>query len=507
MITNRRWLPIALLLAASLALSVFPADRTLVAAVQRGDAAATERRYSETLEAYDLAAAHCPGCPQPHLRRGATYVAQGRYDEAQAAYLAAVRTGGLDDRVRGGLARLYVAQGSQEQAIGLLQELLARRPGRGDLWMLLGEAHLALDQPAVAGEALERSLDLEITDTQSQVAHDRLGLLCLARDDLAQGASCALEHFTAAEHGPDATLAERAGRLSSALSDLDRSDQESDPALARARLGEALYHHGELDLARRQFEAALELEPAYVDGHAYLGHILSLLGEANAAVEHLQRAIDLEPGYTLPAYFLGLHYLQQGWPVTARDVLVGAHDLDPDDPAICAAVADTYLRGDAPWYDVAEQWLHAAVDRAPNDPRFHLLLAHFYVDRAIDPSGLGVAAAQVAVDLAQGTGGPDSSEAHETLGWAYHLGGRPGLAVEPLQRALELASERSEAQFTRAQFARARIHYRLGEVYRALDQGELARHHLQMAIDLDWNGPIGERARQSLSRVGPLELP
>jgi hypothetical protein len=46
---------------------------------------------------------------------------------------------------------------------------------------------------------------------------------------------------------------------------------------------------------------------------------------------------------------------------------------------------------------------------------------------------------------------------------------------------------------------RARVHYRLGEVYRALGQVEAAREQLQAAVDLDWNGAIGERAREVLS--------
>jgi tetratricopeptide (TPR) repeat protein len=486
--TKRPWLPIVLLFAAILVLGPYPADRASVAAVRRGDGAAAERRYGEALRAYELAVQRCPGCPQPHLRRGAVYVAQGRYEEAQAAYLDATRLGGLNDDAMGGLAALHAAENSERLAIGELEHLLARRPGRGDGWLRLGEVYLAAEDPGRARQAFERALSLDIPAEQRQAVHDQLGVLCLALDGVERGAECALEHWTEVERGPDVSLAESAARLVQALRLLVQPDKSVDPALAQARLGEALYRRGALDLARRPFEAALALEPGYVDAHAYLGHVLSLLGQHQAAVDHLERAIALEPAYTLPRYFLGMHYVRLGWWVTGRDVLEQAHDLDPADPAICAAVADTYLRGDAPWYDVAEQWLQAAVERAPADPRFHLLLAHFYVDRAIDPGVRGVAAARAAVDLA-----PESSEAHETLGWAYHLGGQSALALEPLLRALEGA--RYEP----------RVHYRLGEAYRALDQPEQARPYLQMAIDLDWYGPIGERARQSLALAQELD--
>jgi len=244
-----------------------------------------------------------------------------------------------------------------------------------------------------------------------------------------------------------------------------------------------LMRHGDLSLARKQFETAVSIEPEYVDGHAYLGHVLSLLGETELAIQHLERATALEPGYVLPRYFLGMHYVRQGWFVTARTVLEEAHDLDPSNPAICAAVADTHIRGKGPHYAVAERWLHAAVDNAPDDVRFHLLLAHFYVDYAVDPAVRGLAVAKYAVSLA-----PQNSEAQETLGWAHHLAANPDQALKALNTARELTPDEP------------RIYYRLGEVYRAVGQQNMARQLYQQAIDLDWNGPIGAKARRAMQQ-------
>jgi Flp pilus assembly protein TadD len=278
--------------------------------------------------------------------------------------------------------------------------------------------------------------------------------------------------------GPDADLAESAWALLTALAEMEESDQ---PALGRARLGQALFEHGDLALAGQQFQAAVDLEPSYAAGHAYLGYTFSLLGEAELAVQHLEQSVVLDPEYPLPYYFLGMHYARQGWWITARDVLTEAHDLDPSNPAICAAVAETYIRAQDPLYAVAERWLHVAVSNAPEDVRFHLLLAHFYVDYVIDPRVRGVAVAQVAVDLA-----PENSEAHETLGWAYYLSSSADLALEPLARARALAPQEP------------RIYFRLGEVYRALGRRKDAIESYQRAVDLDWNGPIGKKASLAL---------
>ena len=471
----RRWVPIGLLVAAVLAFGLYPADHEVVAAMRIGDELAAERRYSAALDAYAAAARRCPGCPAPRLRQGKVYLAQGRYDETWAAYLDAIQVGGYDDEAAEALARLYAAWERHDPAIDAVERILARRPGRGDLWAWLGELRLADGDRRGAQSAFARALDLDVDEWQEQRIHDRLGVLCLEQDP-----ACAVAHLQAVAGGPDADLAAQAARLVFAL----RDEQAGDGARAQAELGEALFRHGDLDPARRRFEAAVALRPTYTQAHAYLGHVLSTLGDEEGAVRHLEEAIALDPAYTLPRYFLGMHYVRKGWQVTGREILLQAHDVDPRDPAICAAVADTHLRESGPALAVAEQWLHAAVDRAPGDVRFHLLLAHFYVDRLVDPGLRGVAVAKVAAQLA-----PESAEAHETLGWAYHLGGNPGAALEPLRRARELAPER------------AQVHYRLGAVYRALGNAPQAVESYQRAIDLDWSGPIGERAREAM-RIG-----
>jgi tetratricopeptide (TPR) repeat protein len=241
--------------------------------------------------------------------------------------------------------------------------------------------------------------------------------------------------------------------------------------------------YGDLSLAQHQFQAAVDLDPEYVDGHAYLGHVFSLLGEEERAVQHLKQAIALEPAYVLPRYFLGMHYVRRGLFLTGRAYLEKAHDLDPSNPAICAAVADTHIRADEPQYAVAEQWLRAAVSNAPDDVRFHLLLAHLYVDYAIDPATKGLAVAKFAASLE-----PENSEAQEMLGWAYHLAGQADLALEALTRARDLSPEEP------------RIYYRLAEVHRALRELTAAHQLYQKAIDLDWDGPVGERARRAMEQ-------
>jgi tetratricopeptide (TPR) repeat protein len=472
----RHWTPIALLALGILALGLLPVDTRVTAAIEEGDALAGERAYSAALDAYARAAQRCPGCPTPRLRQGNVYLQQGRMDAAWDTVLAAIRLGGLTDPALDTMGRLYAAEGAPSLATDATQRLLARYPGRADLWIRLGDALQATGDLDAARTAYLRALGVEHSEARRQNTHDRLGMLCLD-----EATTCAAEQFAAAAAGPDPALATSAARFVEALHTVAEGEHA---AAGEAALGTALLRRGELEGACQHLQRAVDLDPDYVDGHAYLGHVLSVLGERAAATQHLEQAIALDPTYPLTTYFLGMHHLRSGAIVSARSTLERAHDLDPEDPAICAAVADTYLRDDPPNYALAERWLHAAVDRAPDDARFHLLLAHLYVDYNVDPGLRGVAVAKVAVDLA-----PGSAEAQETLGWAYHLGGQPGAALEPLHRARELAPEN------------AHIRYRLGEVYRALERRAAALAAYQRAIDLDWQGPVGARAREAIAAL------
>ncbi len=467
-----------LLAVAFLLLGLFPAGHAEIEAVAAGDALAQSEQYSAALAAYERAAGYCPGCVLPRIRQGRVLTVQGRYGEAWAAYLAAVRLGGSDDdRLQEGLARLYVAQGAPELAVAALRRVLDRRPARTDLWLLLAEAYHQQGNDVAELEAWLSALELGLSDEQRQRAHSRVALLCLEA-----GSSCALAHLAQVRLGPDPHWVNAAEAM---LDALERIETGQDSASVRVRLGQVLLELDEAALARQQFARAHALAPDYVEGLVYLGYATGLLGEVDLGQEYLERAVAMQPDGVLPRLFLGLHDLRRGWWHSARDVLIEAHELDPANSAVCVAVAETYLRATAPDYAAAGQWLHTAVDNAPEEAAFHLLLAHLYVDYGIEPFPHGVTVARVAVELS-----PGNAEAQETLGWAYFLSNWFEPALVSLGRARELAQTRGD---------RARIDYRLGEVYRASGDVQRARQLYQRALDLDWAGPVGERARQRLA--------
>lgn len=478
------WLPLAILGLTCLLLGLYPENHAAVEAVVQGQALAQEKHYSAALSAWESASRLTPGNPLPYLYQGQVLTEQGRHLEAWTAYLNAIRLGGSNDRLQAGLARLYLAQHSPDLAIGVLRPLLARRPAQADLWSLLAEAYHAQGERPDELKAWLSALETGLSDAQRQHAQSRVALLCLEVE-----APCALAYMAQARYGPDRSLAQAAETMFDAL---ERIATGQDTAAVRTRLGQALLDLGQTALARQEFARAVERDPTYALGYAYLGYAESLLGEADAAQTHLEHAVEQLPQDPQPRLLLGLHYSHRGWWITARDVLFEAHRLDPTNPAICAAMAETYLQGSPPDHAAAGYWLHAAVGNAPQEADFHLLLAHFYVDYGVEPFPRGVTVARVAVNLA-----PDNAEAHETLGWAYFLSNRFDWAVSSLKQAYALAETPGQ---------QARIAYRLGEAYRAMQEMQKACPFYQQALDLDWNGVIGSRARQQLTLCHDLNF-
>jgi tetratricopeptide (TPR) repeat protein len=169
--------------------------------------------------------------------------------------------------------------------------------------------------------------------------------------------------------------------------------------------------------------------------------------------------------------FAGLHHERQGDLTAARAAYEAAYDLDPDNPALCVEIGETWAAERR--YVAAEIWLRAAVDLRPDDPLLWETLARFYLDHGIDVEGRGLEAAERLVELA-----PGSARAHDLLGWAALQTGAYDRAEEQLTRALALDE------------ALAAAHYHLGLLWRARGEDALAGDAFQRALDLDTSGTL-----------------
>ena len=445
-----------------LLLGLTPSPRAYTAAMRQAQAHRAAHETGTALDAYLQAARLEPQSPLPWLCMGDMLLEGKRFVKAGLAFQEAERFGARAEALSG-LGSSLAGRGDWAAAMTTWLHALTLTPDDANLYVLLARAAVAQGQFDLAASYSQQALQHEPSAGVAAEAHALLGRILAVAD-------------------PEAA----AGHLGQAgdsdmLAVLRAANAEPDPARRALLLGASFLKQSELSLARRHFEQAVALAPSDVDARAYLARTLELQGETAAAREMLHRALAMDPESVLAHYFLALHLQGLGYVEGAQAELWAALRLDPENAALRVEMAETFVQvGD---YAQAEEWYLGAVEAAPSNFEFQLLLVHFYLDHLYRVEEGGLPAAQAAANLA-----PDDARAYDLLGWVYHLAGRPMEAQQALSRALELDDNLASA------------HYHLGSLYAATGRPALARQHLQWAADLD-TGYFRSRAEVLLNEM------
>jgi tetratricopeptide (TPR) repeat protein len=439
-----------------------PSPHTFPAALRRAETHRTFREYSAALEAYAEAARLNARSPLPWQRSGEVLLAQHRFPEATAAFRQAARREESLPALLG-LGESYAGRGDWARALEAWYQALALAPDDPLVHVALARGNVSQGRFERAREALSRALALAPAPDLATEAHALLGRL-LAGDGPAGGVAYDPARDQLRQAGDEEMLAV-----------LEAAAEEPVPARRELLLGAAFLRKDELSLAKRHFSRAVTLEPTSAEALAYLGRAMDRLGETVQGREMLEQALALDPEAPLVYYFLGVHHREVGNVEHAQEVLWEGLQRDPENAALRAEMARTFE--ELSQYDRAEEWYQGAVEVAPGDAGFALILAQFYTDHVYRIREAGLAAARDAVALA-----PLEPGAHDLLGWAYCLAGSPAQGEQALLQALALDPDLVSA------------HFHLGSLYARTGRADLAHYHLQRAADLDTTGYYRERA-------------
>ncbi len=460
--TRIKWTIPALALAI-LVFGLVPYPQAFTTAMRQAENHRAAGAYGAAVEAYRRAAELDAGSPQPWLRMGEALLLQNSFAPAASAFLEAERLGGGPE-VALGLGQSYAGRGDWAKAMHHWLRALALDPNDARIHLALAQGGIAQGQFGQARDQLAHALELNPSARVTAAVHALLGRLLIG-DEPEQAAS----HF---QQAGDQDM----------LAVLETVNAEASPARRALLLGIAALQRNEPTLARHHFARAVDLDPADAEAMAYLAHSLDRLGETITARHLLERALDLDGDSALVHYFLGLHHRLVGDVEAAQEALWQALLRDPENAAFRTAMADAFV--DQPDYIRAEEWFKAAVEVAPQEIDFHLMLVHFYLDHLYRVEEGGLPAAQALAELA-----PGDARAQDLLGWAYHLTGRPVEAEQALLQALNLDPELASA------------HYHLGSVYLTTGRRDLARQHLQRVADLGTVGTYRARAEALLAEL------
>ncbi|MBN2556989.1 MAG: tetratricopeptide repeat protein [Anaerolineales bacterium] len=423
---------------------------------------------------------------------------------AEAAYLAVREALELDPAFPGlefTAAELAYHSGLLEDAAALLSSISVSEPNNIRTRCLLGWVQLEQGHLAQASY------------NQSPRCEDHLDFLIQLRDayldageiDLARSLSedifmqspgnlealIAFAFLTAVEAPEDALALLRAALQeetdpSSLLPALIRTieDTRADHNLgySLAAVAQTFVRHQRWQLARAALEKALELEPDYVEAHAYLGYVLERLNLDG--IQHLETAHELDPTSVIASFFLADYWKRNQLPIRAVALLEQLLQEHPADPAVYAELAAAYAAsGDL---SSARREYLEAVQLAPDQSTFWRALAEFSLQYEIELQTLGIPAARNALILS-----PGDSDSLDTLGYAHLLAGETLLAERMLRQAIH-ADPGSSLPW---------LHW--GLLRQILGDTFTAREAFQYAVELDPGGEVGVRAQRILDNLTP----
>ncbi len=142
-----------------------------------------------------------------------------------------------------------------------------------------------------------------------------------------------------------------------------------DNFIAHSSYAAYLRDHGELEKARIEAVASVELAPGYAAAHNFLGEILMRQNKLDEAIEHLQMAKKLRPDLPEPDRDLGSIYLRKNQPEAALAEFAIAAKIEPEEPTIHFFIGTTLL--DQGKIEEAKAELTEAVRLAPNYAQAH----------------------------------------------------------------------------------------------------------------------------------------
>jgi tetratricopeptide (TPR) repeat protein len=194
---------------------------------------------------------------------------------------------------------------------------------------------------------------------------------------------------------------------------------------------------GRLDEAETAFRAVLAKggETAYV--HNNLGIVLQERGQHEKAVVEFRAAARLDPAYVAPRILLGTSLLALGRVAEARAAAERAVKLAPREPLARLQLARVLERA-LDWTGAVEQY-RTLRELKPDEPEYVYALGNAYL-RLAEWS---------LKELGKLDGG--QARLHQAMGHNYRVQGRPDLALQAFERAVQADPTLPEVHLAMAQ--------------------------------------------------------
>ena len=151
-------------------------------------------------------------------------------------------------------------------------------------------------------------------------------------------------------------------------------------------LGLAYTNMKKFDLAEKEYEKTLVVDPKSADAYNNLGNLYTQRGENSHALEMYEKAVELNPNLWNAYFRIGKHYYEMNRFEDARKQFRDAVKLKPDDLDSHYALADIYENQGN--FEMAETEYKKLLDIDPSSPSAHKDIGMFYAKNEMFKKGL-----------------------------------------------------------------------------------------------------------------------
>jgi Flp pilus assembly protein TadD len=342
-----------------------------------GEALGRSERWSEAVSQFEVYKTLENQNAAAYFLLGQAQVQAGDVEQAAAAFAKGASldpsfvnnhqdeiAGTVDDILQAGKQALD--DGDLETATDLLTLVAPLAPGEGQVYYLLGQAHLQ------AGDTVQALTSIAKAVTSSPE------LLTEYADEISALAQTGLEMGQAAF---DANDLETAVQIMSAAATLLPDDAE-----AYFLLGNIYNQANQFPQAIEQYQKVLELDPDSSSAHTNIGVVYYKIGELETAIQEFDTALQIEPDDAETHYLLGAAHVQMAMiqPQEQTESLAAgqtefetALELNDQLAPAYIGLGNIYLLYEE--FELALDVLEQAVTLAPNSPEAYFALgqAHF----------------------------------------------------------------------------------------------------------------------------------
>ncbi len=301
----------------------------------RADALERLGRHEEAIRAADAVLKSSPKDVESHVRKGRCHKATGDLAKAAESLLQAVKMDKSREDAKRLLVEVYATAGRNDEAVGVIDGLLAEVPNDAGLWEVKGRAHLESGTLELARRSFARALELRGEDAAL------LALLSRALAGLGDlaGATAALEKATRLAPD-DADVQILAGKTFVAQGKHELAEKAFASALrTRPRDMEAMIlREQSLVALQRRHEDVVDACKAILDAHpknvqvlADMGDALTHLARLDEALDAYMKAQDVEPGSADLARYVARTLKSLGRSEEQLKALDGVLELDAAD--------------------------------------------------------------------------------------------------------------------------------------------------------------------------------